>query len=609
MYQFSNPAKNDLSSIGQVVGYDELNSPGQVAGYSDRYTSTGASEGQDSWFFNGTRTQQIGLTGAGYSYHSSGGTYQASSPWVIDDAGQVVGYSERYTSTGAVEGQDSWFFNGTGTQQIGLTGAGYSYASNGGTYQSSSPSLNAPQINSAGQVIGYSTRYNPTGTSEGQDSWLFSGTSTQQIGLTGAGYSYASSGGTVQQSYPDAINSAGQVIGSSNRYTSSGTSEGSGAWLFNGTSTQQLGLTGASYSYSLAGGTFEASGPNSINSAGQVNGVSNRYTSTGTSEGRDSWFFNGTSIRQIGLTGTGYSYSSSAGTYQYSVPRWMNEAGQIFGYSNRYTSSGTSEGQDTWFFNGTNAQQIGLTGAGYSYSSSVGTYQSSTPWMMNSNGQVAGTSNRYTSSGTPEGQDCWFFNGTSTEEIEPPTGAGFSYSINGNTYEGGQPSEINSAGQVVGVSDLYTLDGTVEGQGAWFFDPATDKTYPLVFSFGTDGYTFPEYLTSTGVVLGVYERLAGTVDETPIAFSWSEANGFSNLGSLVNGGLSSQGWQELSAAYDSSGTAPDGSPFYIDGYGLLAGQSGGQSAYLLSDSVPEPAAGAFLLGIASILGLRRRRQS
>jgi hypothetical protein len=84
---------------------------------------------------------------------------------------------------------------------------------------------------------------------------------------------------------------------------------------------------------------------------------------------------------------------------------------------------------------------------------------------------------------------------------------------------------------------------------------------------------------------------------------------FDDLGSLVDGGLSVQGWLELSNVVSASGFAPDGSPLFIDGTGLLTGQTGGQSAFLLSEPVPEPATCTLLFGGASIILARRRRHS
>ena len=180
---------------------------------------------------------------------------------------------------------------------------------------------------------------------------------------------------------------------------------------------------------------------------------------------------------------------------------------------------------------------------------------------------------------------------------------------NGSNFESGQPREINAAGQVIGISERYSSTGANEGEAGWLFDPATNKTYPLVFSVNSSGYSdsFPWALTSTGGILGDYELYSGSVDEGAHAFYWSETNGFSDLGGLVNGGLGAQGWQELSFIANDNGAAPDSSPLFIDGFGLLTGQSAGQTAFLLANSVPEPGSSVLLSGVTIYLALRRRR--
>src|ERR1700677_3928337 len=87
-------------------------------------------------------------------------------------------------------------------------------------------------------------------------------------------------------------------------------------------SIQEIGLTGTNYSYD---GNQSSQVVSPINPAGNVIGNSARYSSSGSSLGQDSWFFNGTSTQQIGLEGTNYSYAASGGTYEYSAPTWAND--------------------------------------------------------------------------------------------------------------------------------------------------------------------------------------------------------------------------------------------------------------------------------------------
>jgi len=552
---------------------------------------------------------EIGLTGSNYSYATSGGIYQDIEPWQLNAAGQVIGYSLRYSSSGGDLGGDSWIYNGSSTEQIGLTGTNYSYATSGGTYQASAPS----DLNAAGQVIGYSIRYSSSGGDLGGDSWIYNGSSTQQIGLTGANYSYATSDGTYQISGPVQLNAAGQVIGNSLRYSSSGDPLGSDSWIYNGSSTQQIvGLTGTNYSYPTYDGTYQSSLPVCINAAGQVIGYSYRNSSSGGFLGLDSWIYNGSSTQQIGLTGTNYSYGPSGGTYQESQPQELNAAGQVIGHSWRYSSSGGYLGQDSWIYNGSSTEQIvGLTGTNYSYATSGGTFQYSQPQQLNAVGQVIGTSSRFSSSGGDLGQDSWIYNGLSAQQIGL-TGTNYSYATSGGIYQYSYTEQLNAAGQVIGYSNRYDASGDSLGQDGWFFDSATDQTTLLQFSVDSaTNYsdTDPTILTDSGVVLGTYELYSGSVDDGSHLFYWSKGNGFSDLGALVSGGLSAQGWQNLASVFDAEGSAADGSPLFITGYGQPVGmEAGSQSAFLLSQNVPEPVTASLLIVASSALFLRQRRK-
>jgi fibronectin-binding autotransporter adhesin len=574
----------------QYSGAQELNDAGQVIGYSSRFSASGGALGQDAWLFSDAVDQEIGLTGGIYSSPVSGGTFQFSNAMEINDAGEVIGDSWRLPFSTGTEfetrlGVDAWLFNGSTYQSLGLTGGNYSYVNSYGTFQSS----NATQLNDAGQAIGVSSRYSSSGASLGQDAWYWNGVNTQQIGLTGLNYSYAVSGGTYQSSGAQQLDGAGQAIGYSYRFDSLGNSLGQDAWLFNGTSTQQIGLTGGNYSYAAAGGTYQSSSAQELNSAGQAIGDSNRYNASGTSLGQDVWIFNGTSTQQIGLTGVGYSYAASGGTYQYSGGQQLNNAGQSIGYSYRYNASGANLGYDAWLFNGASTAEIGLTGVNYTYTNAAGIFQSGAAQQLNNAGQVIGHADRYNASGGSLGQDAWLFNGSGTQQIGL-TGANYSYAAAGGTYQSSGAQQLNDAGQVIGFSARYNSSGTSLGQDGWFFDSNTDTTTLLQFSVDSANshtYTSPELLTANGVVLGAYTLYSGSTDLGNRVFYWSQADGFHDLGSLVNGGLAAQGWQYLADVYGSStpgaaGTAPNGSPQYVLGDGFITGQTGGNSVYLLN---------------------------
>lgn len=606
---------NSLGSI-QISYADGIVGAGQVAGTSFRYSASGTYLGIDAWFYSGNSTNIISLTGPGYSYAASGGTYEWTEVAQFSDAGEVIGTSDRFSATGGTLGNDAWIFNGTSTASIGLTGSIYSRSVTGGTYQASV----AQQLNDAGQVMGFSDILAGNNSEPGLVAWIYSGTSTQAIGLTGGVYSITLDGGPYSYEQGLQLNNAGEVIGDSARFSGTSGYKGPGAggdlgtdaWLFNGTTTQQIGLTGAGYSYPTAGGTFEHSQAIQMNDVGQVMGESERYSPSGTDLGDDAWILSGANYQHIGLTGANYSYSTAGGTFQRVVAQQINKSGDALGYSNRYNSSGTALGTDAWLFNGAGTQQIGLTGNNYSYSTSNGIIQSSLPLQLNDLGQAIGTSTRYSASGVNLGLDTWFFNGATTQQINL-TGAGYSYSTSAGTYESSTniASQLNDVGDVIGTSARFDSTGRGLGYSGWFFDSSTDVTTPLQFGLDTGNgfsYTVPETVTDTGVVLGYYELFDGSADMGSQVFYWSLEDGFHDLGALVNGGLTAQGWQSLAEIYapGTAGTTVDGSPQYILGDGILTGGNQGLSnnLFLLTD-VPEPT-GTSLFAVTMPAFLRRR---
>jgi hypothetical protein len=197
----------NLGPTGSTYVYDgisettigQINDQGEVTGQTERF-GNGVNLGEDAWIFNGNITELIGLTGAAYSAITSSGVEETSTPVQLNDVGEVVGTTQR---TGG--GDDAFFFNGVTSQQIGLTGNGYSYVTSNGTYEFSEPL----QLNSTGDVAGLSVLYSANGTNMGQNVWIFNGTTTYQIGLTGPGYSNEGySYSNVQQ-----MNASGQIIG------------------------------------------------------------------------------------------------------------------------------------------------------------------------------------------------------------------------------------------------------------------------------------------------------------------------------------------------------------------------------------------------------------
>ena len=567
----SNPVYSGQSAIA-------LNAVGDVGGEAGRQGAGNVFLGRDEWDFNGITTQQVGLIGTNYSYSFDGGLYEYTgiqngadtpSPLILNNQGQFIGFSNRYTASGVSLGQDAWVFNATTTQQIGLTGTGYSYSATGGTYEFS----DAIELNNLGEIAGTSNIYSSNGGNLGSTAWIFNGTTIQPLGFTGSVYTSTIQGLTHQSSsFPEVgsiqegvLNNAGQAIGTSTRYKNNVTN-GTDAWIWNGTSLTQIGLTGVGFT-STGTVPYESSSPVALSDNGFVIGTSLDVTSNGTTQGDDAWIYNGSSTNLIGLTGPAYTFTGAVGnTYHEAAVSLVNDSGQAAGLS--YLAS-NPENDSCWLFNGSTTQAIGLTGSIYS---------SSAPQYLNNTGYVVGLSQR--SNFQYLGQDAWIFNGTTTIQIGL-TGPRYGYQDGSfGIQETSVPTGLNDAGQVIGYSLNQGPDGG--GQDGWFYDSSANTTDLLQFSVDSAtgySYTDPEVLTANGDVFGQYTLYSGSTLIGNRGFFWSPSGGLEDLGSLVDGGLSAVGWQDLADAYLAWDTGSGANlPAFIVGSGdLLAPPAGKRS--------------------------------
>jgi phage protein U len=534
---------------------------GQVVGISSRILGEISFNGQDCWAWNGVATTQIGFAGAGFT--GSAG-YQYSKLLFHNDAGQVAGISERYTGVNTLNGQHAWVWNGTTTTRVGLTGA--VYTGSPGAYHRSVPTSQ----NASGQITGTTNRISGVSADNGSDAWVWNGATTTQIGLTGGVYTTTAG---YQVSGPVLQNAAGRIAGFSYRFNGVGTRNGEDAWVWDGATTTRIGLTGALYTGS---GGYRSSETKFLNAAGQVAGRSLRIIGTSTANGRDAWVWNGTTTTQIGLTGG--VYTGTAG-YQNSDLVSQNAAGQVAGRASRVTGVSTGNGQDAWVWDGATTTRIGLTGGVYTTPAG---YQISAPVLQNAAGQIVGTSTRFTGVNTFSiGQDVWVWNGATTTLI----------SLSGGVYTG--PTGLqesfailqNAAGQVAGYTVRVTGAGASTGGGgdAWYFDPSTNLTWAIIGSVRPiDNYASsrPTILTDDGFLLGIYDYFPAGGGMEQRAFIFRPDVGFTDLGNLVSGGLTASGWSTLQNPQFSDALRT------IVGYGYVNGQTSGRSVFVLSASAP-----------------------
>ncbi|MEX2168905.1 MAG: hypothetical protein WD851_06325 [Pirellulales bacterium] len=300
-----------------------LNEAGQVSGISWR-----AGGGSNNWFFDGVNTIEIGLVGA---EHTPPDGHRAGGATRLNEAGQVTGTSERFGSGGQRLGRSGWFYNGTTTVEIGLTGPE-------NTRDDGYRDITLKHLNQSGDVMGFSELFNGKSSPWGRSVWLFNGTTTINVGLTDIEHT-----GNLgqQESHSQQLNEAGHVAGYSLRY---GSGRGVSAWLYNGTTTLNIGLTGAEHTRSSGARSSEVW---ELNNAGHVTGYSERFDGGSIGLGRSAWLYDGTTTIEIGLTGS--DYTSIHGGMS-SEPTRINGVGQVIGYSRRYNGGDVSLGESAWFY-------------------------------------------------------------------------------------------------------------------------------------------------------------------------------------------------------------------------------------------------------------------
>jgi hypothetical protein len=519
-----------------------INSSAQVVGESSRYTPSGVQRliGHDVWLQTGATTIQLGFVGGAYEYLSLNGAIGRNSLALgLNDAGQVIGLTNRFNVAGQQNGQDGWLYSGGTVSRIGLSGVGYEGTEPGGVLRRySNPSF----LNNAGQVAGGSSRVTPDGLLSGHDAWIYSGGSTQIVGLLGAGYEL----GNGRSTFVGGMNASGQLAGHSMRYGAS-TTLGNDAWLRTGSAYTLLpGLTNGAHQVTIGANTYHNSITVGLSNSGYVIGTSELYSSTATSLGLDAWVSNGTTTVQVNPTGGYYESTDANGTARFGTPRAVNNAGMVVGDSGRY---GPVFGPDAWIYDGTQTRSISPTGGLFEYSDADGTHSSARPKAISDAGQVIGSSTIYT---------------------------------------------VNSGTSGLSVGWFYDDDTRVT-------TPLIFATGP-----GGAAESSAEYLSNDGLVLGYFRTNPGVGGQViNHGFAWSVDGGFHDLGDLVAGGLSGTDWSFLAAAYVAGGESLNlpGFPKAITGVGHAIG--GGGTAFLMTAIAPEPASFSGLL-MVTLLGRRRR---
>lgn len=491
------------SNTGWEYSYSSgINERGDIIGGSVRHL-TGVSQSGDSlWLNDGNSTIEIGLVNAPYTRQDG---YRNGNVNQINNAGQVIGSSECYTNS-EVDCLSAWLYSEGQTTPLGLTDD--EHTDNYGSTHSFPRSLNE-----AGMVAGLSWRFVNGSNYSGDSAWLYDGSSTTRIGFYGSEHTRNDQ---FRSSAISGLNNAGHVIGTSRRYNGGGVQLGQSAWLYDGSTTQVIGLTDALHT--KTDGT-RYSAVSSLNEAGQAIGFSREYSPTGSDSGQTAWLFNGNSTIAIGLPGN----STEA--------KALNQAGHVIGES-------VSGGRKAWLYDGTNTVDIGL--AGTEFTQFYGARESFVD-LLNESGMVVGRSTRYNGGTQSQGAVAWLYNNGTHARL----------GLSGSEYTRSDGSEvttvydINEAGQVSGYTNRH-INGQNKGQDAWFYDPLLDQTFLLQLFERSDGYASSRvaYMGEDGLILGTYE----TANFDTRAFYFKIDDGLHDLGSLIEDGLAANGWTSLLSA-------------------------------------------------------------
>lgn len=591
------------------------------------------SAGYAPWVANAATgvTTRVGLYGAEFTKSDGlqNGTLLGLS------GGYAAGQATRY-SGGSSNGEASWIANATtgATTRIGFYDANY-------TFVDGSQDTHVQYVQ-GGYAAGYSTL--AVGGS-GTVTWAATGTTgvTARVGLFGAGYTTDSG---LQNSAVRGLRD-GVVIGESDRYTGEA-SFGTAAWMTNIATgvTTQLGFTDAAHTWldgsqmnraqyikdGYVAGWSRDSGfsshqwvaPVSTGAPLQVGLTSSAYTSSdGTqltyadllSDGYvagQSYIYNGANYaghaawvssaatnttRRIGIFDTAQYFDNQGRPY--SVTSHLTGS-YVAGFSRQYSGS-VQIGTAVWVapVAAGNTVRVGLYDA--AFTNSDGGQSSSVSSLKGE--YVAGTSTRYLGGNTSLGPRAWI--------ADASTGATTALGMTdaAHTSDAGiQWSNANiltATGYLAGSSNVYS-GSTYFGDTAWIWDANTLVFDPIELSINPTTGAAVSYITQlfdNGVAVGNYELFDGTgtsLGSRP--FLWTVADGEVDLTSLVDGGLSAQGWSLLNNALLANPSLET-----IIGHGRVPANAATQAVYV---AVPAPEPGSTVLLALGALGLggRRRRR-
>jgi hypothetical protein len=324
------------------TGYQNTNLPSGPGCSAGNGVAVGSAEKFTGGTFRGSRAVRWDVSGVSEmgNLGTDGSGFTYSGAFAVNSAGAAAGNAYKYNG-GMSFGLRAvrWDASGTTATELG----------NLGTTIGGITSSNAYAINTAGAAVGWAQKFT-AGSNRGTRAvrWEASGTAATELGNLGTG----STGFTDSQAL--AINAAGTAIGWADKHTG-GTLVGSAAvrWDSGSTAATELGGLGN------GSGGFASSYPNAINTAGTVVGQATK-SSGGTNLGDRAvrWNASGTTATELGNLGTDSSGVTNSNAYA------INTAGTAVGGAEKYTGGGIDLGTRAvrWDASGTAAIELGNLG-------------------------------------------------------------------------------------------------------------------------------------------------------------------------------------------------------------------------------------------------------
>lgn len=353
-------------------------------------------------------------------------------------------------------------------------------------------SVRALYLNRANTVLGTSQRYSSTGAERGQALWIAENFVTRRLGFFDA--AHTSANGT-QSSSSVGLTMGGLVAGNSSRYE--GASTFNTAWLYQqSTGTTLLGLTDQLHT---AESGARSSNVRRINVAGDTVGSSRQFIPNSDWSGTTAWARLGGNTISLGLQDPEHTNPDGRRS---SFATELADIGYVAGISTRYGPNGTL-GTSAWVYNGNTTRRIGFFDA--MHTSPTGS-QTQNIRGISSNGMVIGESTSYFP--FPQtGNSAWIANQVGTTQRIGLIDAEHTNQLAGTQYT--ETIAINSQSRVIGRSFRYNAQGS-NGESAWIYANGTTRKIGLTDAAhtGSSGFQFnrAQMISKFGHVLGSATR-------------------------------------------------------------------------------------------------------